>query len=85
MAKFSRFLQHVRVRLDPNVPLRTEHLNGHYRLMDARQYILAAIETEPDEYVEAYVTFEVRKKDANKERERLADLERVSALAAGKG
>jgi len=77
VTRFSRYLQKVRVRLNERSQLKTEFHNGHFRIIDLHQFVLAETQVNIDEYVELHITIEVRKKDSEQEAERLEDLRRV--------
>jgi hypothetical protein len=73
----SRYLQKVRVRLNERNQIKTEFHNGHFRMIDFHQFVLAETQVNLDEYVELHITIEVRKKDNAQEAERLEDLRRI--------
>jgi hypothetical protein len=78
----SRYLQKVRVRLNDRNQIKTEFYNGHFRMIDFHQFVLAETQVNPDEYVELHITIEVRKKDGQQEAERLEDLRRIEMMTS---
>jgi hypothetical protein len=79
----SRYLQKARVRLNERSQLKTEFYNGHFRIVDLHQFVLAETQVNLDEYVELHITIEVRKKDSEQEAERLEDLRRIEMAVTG--
>jgi hypothetical protein len=73
----SRYLQKVRVKLNERNQIKTEFNNGHFRMIDFHQFVLAETQVNLDEYIELHITVEVRKKDSEQEAERLEDLRRI--------